>query len=169
MIPPDGVASRCRQLGYCVQPSVLTGFHPALVVLVWPYPPPLGKPHFSRWFLFRLVCPSACGTFVAPYPPPPFPISVPPFAAADPSELRKAWMWDERPGIAKMLNDVADSMAAVGFAEEAADLFERCAGSDVNVMIRRNFRVGIPVIPPLSSFFFLCKRESEMGFPDGFG
>lgn len=43
-----------------------------------------------------------------------------------PSDLRKAWMWDDRPGVAKMLNDVADSMAATGFHEEAADLFERC-------------------------------------------
>ncbi|CAM9794968.1 unnamed protein product, partial [Pylaiella littoralis] len=44
----------------------------------------------------------------------------------EPSELRKAWMWYDRPAVAKMLNDVADSMAATGFNEEAADLFERC-------------------------------------------
>ncbi|CAN0305704.1 unnamed protein product, partial [Ectocarpus fasciculatus] len=46
--------------------------------------------------------------------------------AAEPSELRQAWMWDDRPGVAKMLNDVADSMAAAGFHDQAADLFERC-------------------------------------------
>lgn len=38
-------------------------------------------------------------------------------------------MWDDRPGVAKMLNDVADSMAATGFQEEAADLFERCGAA----------------------------------------
>lgn len=47
---------------------------------------------------------------------------------AAPSDLRKAWKWDDRPGVAKMLNDVADSMAATGFNDEAADLFERCGG-----------------------------------------
>lgn len=49
-------------------------------------------------------------------------------APSDVRDLRKAWMWDDRPGVAKMLNDVADSMAATGFHEEAADLFERCGG-----------------------------------------
>ena len=44
---------------------------------------------------------------------------------AAPSDLRKAWMWDDRPGVAKMLNEVADSMAFAGFHDEAADLFER--------------------------------------------
>ena len=44
---------------------------------------------------------------------------------AAPSDLRKAWMWDDRPGVAKMLNEVADSMAFTGFHDEAADLFER--------------------------------------------
>lgn len=48
-----------------------------------------------------------------------------PVIAVEPTELRKAWMWDDRPGVAKMLNDVADSMAAAGFHDQAADLFER--------------------------------------------
>lgn len=41
------------------------------------------------------------------------------------TDVRKAWMWEEFPEIAKKLNDVADDMAARGFREEAADLFER--------------------------------------------
>lgn len=52
-------------------------------------------------------------------------LAVLPVIAAEPSELRKAWMWNDRPGVAKMLNDVADSMAAAGFHDQAADLFER--------------------------------------------
>lgn len=45
--------------------------------------------------------------------------------AAAPSDLREAWMWMERPAIAKMLNDIADALAVAGFHEEAADLFEK--------------------------------------------
>ena len=52
----------------------------------------------------------------------------PAWTLAAPSDLRKAWLWDDRPGVAKMLNDVADSMAATGFHDEAADLFERWVG-----------------------------------------
>lgn len=54
---------------------------------------------------------------------------------AAPADLRKAWMWDEFPEIAKKLNDVADAMAQRGFREEAADLFERQEGGCVGTRL----------------------------------